>query len=64
MLVKVLLQWNCVDTVTNGPKKLAVSTGDRINEGFFFYKKMFGRFAWRLNNSGRNSRLALSRNEK
>ena len=27
------------NTVTNGPKKLAVLTGERINEGFF-YKKM------------------------
>jgi len=26
---------------------LAVLTGDRINEGFFFYKKMYGRFAGR-----------------
>ena len=24
---------------------LAVLTGDRINEVFFFYKKMYGRFA-------------------
>ena len=31
-----------VNTVTN----LAVLTGDRINEGFFFYKKMYGHFAW------------------
>ena len=29
-----------------GQKKLAVLTGDRINEGFF-YKKMYGRFARR-----------------
>ena len=26
---------------------LAVLTGDRINEGFFFYKKVCGRFAGR-----------------
>ena len=32
-----------------GQKKLAVLTGDRINEGFF-YKKMYGRFAWRPKN--------------
>ena len=30
------LKWNAVNTVTNamGQKKLAVLTGDRINEGF------------------------------
>ena len=33
------IQWNPINTVANGPKKLAVLTGDRINEGFF-YKKM------------------------
>ena len=26
------LQWNPVNTVNNGPKKLAVLTGDQINE--------------------------------
>ena len=26
---------------------LAVLAGGRINEGFFFYKKMYGRFAGR-----------------
>ena len=26
---------------------LAVLTGDRVNEGFFFYKKVCGRFAGR-----------------
>ena len=29
------VQWNPVNTVTNGPKKnLAIFTSDRINEGF------------------------------
>ena len=28
-------------------KNLAVLTGDRINEGFFFNKKMYGRLAGR-----------------
>ena len=35
----MVLQWNPINTVTNGPKKLAVLTGERINEDFF-YKKM------------------------
>ena len=29
--------------------------GHRINEVFFFYKKMYGRFVKRLKNSGRNN---------
>ena len=40
----MLLQWHSVNTVTNRQKKLAVLTGDLINEGFF-YKKMYARFA-------------------
>ena len=42
----MLLQWHSVNTVTNRQKKLAVLTGDLINEGFF-YKKMYARFARR-----------------
>ena len=34
-----LLKWNPVNTVSNGPKKLAVFMGDRINKGFFTRKK-------------------------
>ena len=30
-----------------GQNNLAVLRGDRINEGFFFFKKMHGRFARR-----------------
>ena len=33
-------QWNAVNKVTNGPKNLAVSTGDRINKGIFKRKCM------------------------
>ena len=29
-----VVQWNLVNTVNNGPKKIV-----RINEGFFFYEK-------------------------
>ena len=35
------VQWNPVNTVTNGPKKIV-----RINEFFFFfYEKMYGSFS-------------------
>ena len=34
------LRWNPVNTVTNGPKELAVLTSDRINDGFFTRKCM------------------------
>ena len=40
-----------------GPKKLAVLTHDRINEVFFFYKKMYGRFARWPNKRGRNNEV-------
>ena len=33
-------QWNAVNKVTNGPKNLAVLTGDRINKGIFKRKCM------------------------
>ena len=35
VLIAFSLQLNPVNTVTNGPKKLAVLTGDLINEVFF-----------------------------
>ena len=41
---KYEVNWNPINRATNGPKKLAVLTGDRINEGFF-YKKMYGHLA-------------------
>ena len=44
-----------------GQKNLAVLAGDRINEGFFFYKKMYGRFAGRPKKSGRNNEVAVRR---
>ena len=40
VLIAFSLQLNPVNTVTNGPKKLAVLTGDRINEVFFPRKCM------------------------
>ena len=33
--------------------------GDRINEGFFFYKKMYAGFAVRPKKSGRNNEVAV-----
>ena len=38
------LQWSPVNTVTNGPKKLAVLMGDRNNEGFFCTRKFMAVF--------------------
>ena len=37
---------------------LAVLTGNRINEGFLFFKKMYGLFAG-PKNSGRNNELTV-----
>ena len=37
-----IIQWNSVNTVTNGPKKFG-----RINEGFFFTRKYMAVFARR-----------------
>ena len=37
-LLLLLLQWNAVNTVTNGPNKIG-----HIDEGFF-YKNMYGSF--------------------
>ena len=34
------IQWNPVNTVTDRPKKLAVLTDDRINEGFFLQENV------------------------
>ena len=39
LLVTTYIQWNPVNTVTDGPKKLTVLTDDRINEVFFFTRK-------------------------
>ena len=45
-----------------GQEHLAVSTGDRVNEGFFFYKKMYGRFAPReAKKSGRDNEVTYYR---
>ena len=43
-----------------GQKHLAVLTGDRISE-VFFYKKMYGRFAERPKKSGRNNEVVVRR---
>ena len=44
-----------------GQKNLAVLTGGRVNEGFF-YKKMYGRFARRpKKKNGRNNEVTVRR---
>ena len=40
--------------VTNGPKKFG-----RINEGFFFYKKINGFLCQAAKNSGRNNDMTV-----
>ena len=47
-----------------GQKNLAVLTGDRTNEVclfvcFFFFKKMYGRFARRPKQIGRNNEVTV-----
>ena len=42
MIFIIIMQWNLGDSVTNGPKKLAVLRGDRISEGFFTRKCLAG----------------------
>ena len=41
LLVTTYIQWNPVNTVTDGSKKLAVLTDDRINEVFFFQENVW-----------------------
>ena len=41
-----------------GQMKLAVLTGERINEGFFLYKKMYSRFV-RRPKSGLNNEVTV-----
>ena len=50
------LQWNPVNTVPMGQKKLTVLTGDRINEGFL--QENVGTFCLAAKNSGRNNEVA------
>ena len=47
-----------------GQNYLAVLKGDRINERFFFNKKMYGRFVRRPKYSGRNNEVAVRRCSK
>ena len=51
------LQWNPVNTFTNGPKKLAVLTSARINEGFFLQENVWP-FCLAAQKSGRNNEIA------
>ena len=40
----VHIQWNPVNTVTNGPKKIGHINGVAVLTRVFFYKKMYGGF--------------------
>ena len=46
--------------VTNGAKKLAVLTGDRINDVFFLQENVWS-FCRAAKNSGRNKEVAVRR---
>ena len=50
--VEQKIGWNPVNTVTNGPKKLAVLTKA-------FYKKMYGGFCRAAKKSGRNNEVTV-----
>ena len=49
----MILQWNAVNTISNGPKTLG-----RINEGFF-NKKTYGGFCQAAKKSGRNNEVTV-----
>ena len=53
LLVTTYIQWNPVNTVTDGPKKLAVLTDDRINEVFFLQENVWP-FCQAAKKRGRN----------
>ena len=53
-----LLKWNAVNTVTNGPTKLAVFMGDRINKGFFQERNLW-LFCQAAKKSGRNNKVTV-----
>ena len=52
------LQWNPINTVTNGPKKIGhinkVTVLKRV-----FYMKMYGGFCWVAKKSGHNNDIAV-----
>ena len=50
-------QWNPVNTVTNGTKKLDVFTSDRINEGFL--QDNVWSFSRVAKKSGRNNEVTV-----
>ena len=52
------LQWSPVNTVTNGPKKLAVLMGDRNNEGLFLQENLWPFFR-AAKKSGRNNKVIV-----
>ena len=53
-----LLKWNPVNTVTNGPKKLAVFMGDRIYKGLLQERNLW-LFCQAAKNSSRNNKVTV-----
>ena len=53
------LQWNPVNTVTNGPNTFGRVNGVAILTRFFFYKKMYGGFCQAAKKSGRNDEVTV-----
>ena len=57
----VHMQWNPVNTVTNGPKKIGHINGVAVltRVFFFFSRKCMAVFARRSKNSGRNNEVTV-----
>ena len=55
------VQWNPVNMVTNGPRKIGGINRVAILTRVFFYKKMYGSFWQVANKRGRNNDAAVRR---
>ena len=55
----VHIQWNPVNTVTNGPKKIGHINGVAVLTRVFFTGKCMAVFARRPKNSGRNNEVTV-----
>ena len=53
------VQWNPVNMVTNGPRKIGGINRVAILTRVFFYKKMYGSFCQVANKRGRNNDVAV-----
>ena len=53
------VQWNPVNMVTNGPRKIGSINRVAILTRVFFHKKMYGSFCQVANKRGRNNDVAV-----